>query len=428
MPDFLTARQLHLTGSVPVLLALAACAAAAVEASATDTDTTMRTYAADLEFLQQHSDVIELRHDDSDARLCLVPAWQGRVMTSAASADGNSYGWLNYELIENGVLPTEQRQGLDAHILAFGGEERFWIGPEGGQFSSFFAPGTTFDFENWTVPSFIDTDPWHLVSKTESRAKFRHRVDVLNWSGHTWQMQVDREVVLLTSDDLEQALDTDLPPTVRAVANETTNTITNRGEESWDEVSGMPSIWILGMMKHGPETTVVIPFETQGQDLGSVVTDDYFGKVPAGRLVVNEAGGVLYFSADGKYRSKIGISPGRSKGVAGSWDALNNALTIVQYNLPEPDRSQYVNSLWEKQDDPFAGDAINSYNDGPVGDDQLGPFYEIETSSPALDLAPGESYTHTHRTIHLEGSVAELDAVARKIFGVSLATIEAALP
>jgi len=180
-------------------------------------------------------------------------------------------------------------------------------------------------------------------------------------------------------------------------------------------------------MNHGPETTVVIPFETQGQDLGSVVTDDYFGKVPAGRLVVNEAGGVLYFSADGKYRSKIGISPGRSKGVAGSWDALNNALTIVQYNLPEPDRSQYVNSLWEKQDDPFAGDAINSYNDGPVGDDQLGPFYEIETSSPALHLAPGESYTHTHRTIHLEGSAADLDAVARQWLGADLATIEAAL-
>jgi hypothetical protein len=189
----------------------------------------------------------------------------------------------------------------------------------------------------------------------------------------------------------------------------------------------MPSIWVLGMMKHGPETTVVIPFETQGQDLGVAVTDDYFGKVPAERLVVDEATGVLYFSADGKYRSKIGISPQRSNGVAGSWDARHGVLTIVQYNLPEASRSQYVNSLWELQDEPFSGDAINSYNDGPVGDGQLGPFYEIETSSPALGLAPGAGYTHTHRTIHLEGSAADLDAVARRWLGASLATIEAAL-
>ena len=92
-------------------------------ASATQTESTMKTYEQDLAFLKQHSDVIELKHQDGDARLCLVPAWQGRVMTSAASADGASYGWLNYDLIETGVVPKDQRQGLDAHIYVFGGEE-----------------------------------------------------------------------------------------------------------------------------------------------------------------------------------------------------------------------------------------------------------------------------------------------------------------
>ena len=134
---------------LPVLLVVAACAAALVEASATDTDPAVNTYAQDLDYLQQHTDVIELRHSDGDARLCLVPAWQGRVMTSATAPDGISYGWLNYEVIEKGVPPKEERQGLDAHILVFGGEERFWIGPEGGQFSSYFAPGSSFDFDNW---------------------------------------------------------------------------------------------------------------------------------------------------------------------------------------------------------------------------------------------------------------------------------------
>ena len=396
-------------------------------ASATQTESTMKTYEQDLAFLKQHSDVIELKHQDGDARLCLVPAWQGRVMTSAASADGASYGWLNYDLIETGVVPKDQRQGLDAHIYVFGGEERFWIGPEGGQFSSFFSPGSSFDFENWFVPAFIDTAPWKLVSHAEARATFQYQVDVLNWSSHSWEMQVDREVVLLAQGELERALGTNVPQSVNTVAFETVNTVSNQGDDTWTEATGMPSIWILGMMKHGPETTIVIPFETEGSGLGKIVTDDYFGKVPSKRLRVSQENGVMYFSADGNYRSKIGISPQRSQGVAGSWDALNSVLTIVQYNRPQDDRTQYVNSLWEHQDDPFGGDAINSYNDGPIDNDQLGPFYEIETSSPALGLAPGESYTHTHRTIHLEGSLADLDSIAMKVFGVNLITIESAL-
>jgi len=61
-----------------------------------------------------------------------------------------------------------------------------------------------------------------------------------------------------------------------------------------------------------------------------------------------------------------------------------------------------------------------AYNDGPMapGKPPLGPFYELETSSPALELAPKASYTHTHRTVHLHGSVGELDAIAEKLFGV----------
>jgi hypothetical protein len=44
--------------------------------------------------------------------------------------------------------------------------------------------------------------------------------------------------------------------------------------------------------------------------------------------------------------------------------------------------------------------------------------------SPALALAPNESYTHLHRTIRLEGDRTKLDAIARAVFGVSLEEIE----
>ena len=86
--------------------------------------------------------------------------------------------------------------------------------------------------------------------------------------------------------------------------------------------------------------------------------------------------------------------------------------------------------MWEQQSEPYAGDVANSYNDGPPapGKPPLGPFWELETSSRAAALAPGESITHVHRTVHLTGPQASLDAVAKSTLGVTLAEIEAAFP
>jgi hypothetical protein len=84
--------------------------------------------------------------------------------------------------------------------------------------------------------------------------------------------------------------------------------------------------------------------------------------------------------------------------------------------------------MWEIQDAPYGGDAANSYNDGPPapGAKPLGPFYELESSSPAAALAPGESLTHVHRTFHFEGPEAELDAIAMATLGTSLGEIASA--
>jgi hypothetical protein len=168
-------------------------------------------------------------------------------------------------------------------------------------------------------------------------------------------------------------------------------------------------------IKSGPES-----------ELGVKVTSDYFGSIPPERLVVKDD--VIYLSADGKFRSKIGINPKRSKGVVGSYDADNKVLTVVQFNVPAG-VTDYVNSLWKLQDNPYGGDASNCYNDGPPspGAKPLGPFYELESSSPAAALAPGKSLSHIHRTMHLSGPESALDGVARATLGVSLADIKAAL-
>ena len=197
---------------------------------------------------------------------------------------------------------------------------------------------------------------------------------------------------------------------VNVVAFESDNRITNAGSAPWRKETGLLSIWILGMFNPSPDTTIVVPI-APGPDstLGPKVTSDYFGAVPPDRLVVGER--AAFFRGDGQFRSKIGISPRRSRGVLGSYDAASHVLTIVQFTQPAG-AVDYVNSLWKLQDDPYAGDASNSYNDGPPspGAKPLGPFYELESSSPAAALAPGASLSHVHRTIHLSGAVKELDA------------------
>jgi hypothetical protein len=129
-------------------------------------------------------------------------------------------------------------------------------------------------------------------------------------------------------------------------------------------------------------------------------------------------------------RGKIGVSPGRARPILGSYNAEGAVLTLVTYTLPaDAGARDYVNSLWEPQREPYRGDAINSYNDGPAapGAAPFGPFYELETSSPALALAPDGSAEHVHRTLHFVGAPEELDVVARASLGVGIAEITSRL-
>jgi len=68
---------------------------------------------------------------------------------------------------------------------------------------------------------------------------------------------------------------------------------------------------------------------------------------------------------------------------------------------------------------------MNAYNDGPLADgSQMGPFYELESVSPAALLAPGGMLVHWHAVFHFTGSEAGLDIVARKVLGVSINQIK----
>jgi hypothetical protein len=154
------------------------------------------------------------------------------------------------------------------------------------------------------------------------------------------------------------------------------------------------------------------------------VNDVYFGKVPADRLTVDAT--TVYFRADGKHRSKIGLKVSDATAWLGSFDDQNKVLTLVHYTKPDG-AADYVNSLWEIQKDPFSGDAINAYNDGPPapGAAPLGPFYELETSSPAAALKSKEKITHTHTTFHIQGEGVE--EIMKQVLSVSPGQVTDAL-
>ncbi len=366
-----------------------------------------------LQFLKNHQNIIELK--DGESALTLVPAYQGRVMTSTCEGDkGFSFGWINYDLIESGEIVE--------HINPVGGEERFWIGPEGGQFSIYFEKGKDFVFDNWFVPAPLDTEMFEPISQDGKRASFKKEMSLVNYSGTKFKINVLRDVSLLSTELIDKYLNI-LSEDLSVVAYETSNTIINEGDQNWEKETGLLSIWMLSMLIPSPEVTVVIPVKSgETAELGQKVNDDYFGKISENRLRVID--NTVFYKADGKSRGKIGIPPLRASRFMGSYDGENQALTIVECILPE-NNSDFVNSAWEFQKNPYQGDAINSYNDGPLEDgSQMGPFYELETSSPALSLKTGESYTHLQRIYHFKGEKSLLNKISEKVLAVSLKEIE----
>ncbi len=369
-------------------------------------------------FVNGYSKLLVLSDDRSGASIAVWPAKQGRVLTSSVSgADGPGFGWVNRELIVSG----EVRE----HINAVGGEDRIWLGPEGGQFSIFFAPGAPFDLDHWYTPAPLDTEPFDIVAQSANFVSFRRAFQLRNYSGTSFEVRIDRTVRLLSSERVWSHLGIHPVGEVKLVGFESQNGLTNLDLENWNLENGLLSIWVLGQFQSTSETTIILPIRTgsSGQ-LGVPVTSDYFGSIPANRLSVTEER--VLFKADSKHRGKLGLSPLRAKGLLGSYDDENHVLTIVQYS--QPDRpAKYVNSAWKIQEEPYKGDVANCYNDGPPspGKPQLGQFYELESSSPVVALGHNETVRHTQRTIHLVGADEQLDAISRDVLGVGLEAIRA---
>lgn len=180
------------------------------------------------------------------------------------------------------------------------------------------------------------------------------------------------------------------------------------------------SVWLLGMFTPSAETVAIIPFKAH-KEARNFITDNYFGKIPEDRLTIKDS--VILLHCDGKHRSKLGVAPEIAKPVAASFDYNKNILTMIVFEVDS--KGDYVNAKWEQQQEPYKGDAVNAYNDGPLATGgQLGPFYELESSSPARELQPGETLIYKQVTCHFEGDYSSLNQLAEKLLGISLIDVK----
>jgi hypothetical protein len=149
------------------------------------------TFGYDIQFLQQHDSVVVLKGDDGKSQVVVSPKYQGKVFTSTANgAEGSSFGWINYKAF---TAP------LDSHMNAYGGENRFWLGPEGGPFSLFFTKGAAMKFENWKTPASFDTESWTIRERSENEVRLQKNMNLINYAGTQIQLSVDRAISILRS-------------------------------------------------------------------------------------------------------------------------------------------------------------------------------------------------------------------------------------
>jgi hypothetical protein len=383
------------------------------------------SYGAIRDFLVAHTNVVELTGEQGQ-RVAICPEYQGRVMTSTTSdLNGRSLGWVNKSFIEAGVR--------DPHFSNYGGEDRLWLGPEGGPFSLWFAPGAEQKLTNWLTPPALNDGAFKIVSdKEEPYYRLSRQMKFTNAAKTSFDLDVVREIRYQAPHQFGKIFGSETlaaltTAKLRMVGFQTINTITNRGPAMTRD-KGLVAIWSLGQFPAGPQTHIIIPYRGgEISDLGPIVNADYFGVIPADRLRVGAE--AIWFLGDGKFRSKVGVSQARARPAVASIDMERGLLTLVHFSMPkDPKEFGYVNNSWGRQEEPYRGDVVNSYNDGPPepGRPALGGFYEIESLSPAAQLPTGKSITHTQTTFHIEGDAASLARIARAALGVDIKLQETA--
>src|SRR5262249_27095312 len=127
------------------------------------------TFTSDVAFLSRFGP-LKILEAPGGGRVAVSANYQGRGMTSAVEPEGRSLGFVNRHFIEEAKTGTQ--------FDNYGGEDRFWLGPEGGQFALYFPPGKPFAFANWQTPRGMQEGTWETKDATSTAVSFLRRMEI----------------------------------------------------------------------------------------------------------------------------------------------------------------------------------------------------------------------------------------------------------
>ncbi|RKR15349.1 hypothetical protein CLV91_1434 [Maribacter vaceletii] len=370
------------------------------------------TFGEDLEVINSVISPVILK--DRERQIVVSSEFQGRIFTSTSQGlGGTSYGWFNKNiLLSDSVLVNRSK---------IGGEGRIWFGPDQGPNTIFFKIDEKTGEKLHAAPKDLNTLSFNILAQSSGSVKLGNKLHIENLKGFHFNIEVERKIELLKEDYVSNFLSNSFSNNLSYVAYKTNTKMTNVGEQDWSKETGLLSLWDLGCYHPTPKTTVIIPLK-ENVDNATV----YFTEIDSTRIVVKDK--VLYYKADANYLNKIGTLPEYTLPYFGSYSPELNSLTIVKFSFNSLDK-EYVNAHPVNVENQYRGDVINVFNDGKWGEvGPFGPFYELETSSPAKELKVGESVSHFQEVYHFKGSKKELNKISISVLGVSIKDIEIALP
>ena len=365
---------------------------------------------------QAGRDACVLAGRDAQCKVLVCPELAGRVLGTTSGGENGAFGgFIDAQAFQEGMKDIWDN---------WGGEERYWVAPEGGQFGLMFKDQCEC-FAHYDVQEGINRTPYQVleVSPQAKSLTMRCRMHLKNKLGTRFHLEVTRRITVL--DDCPYS--NGCGDAVRFVGFQSESSLLNIGERPFARETGTLAHWHLGQFLVGDHLIGIVPFCPDDR-AAPPVREDYFkdfcvgGAMPANRYrLLNNC---ALFKADGKVRSKIGQNRSRATGRLGSYNLETNELILLDYDFyPQLD---YAASYWYEQPQPYDGDVISFSAEGPARPGgPPGRCYELEALSPALLLTPGESFTWRTRTLHLAGRAVTTASICQRFLGPNIGQLAA---
>ncbi|MER2491334.1 DUF6786 family protein [Catenovulum sediminis] len=362
------------------------------------------SFKQDIQLLSIHYKPVVLKSDKQ--AIIVLPELQGRIMSATlAGQNANAIGWFNREYLKQ---PHTQRNAV------IGGVQRLIYGPETGQFSQFFQPNSGTTADDIYYQNAITFQNFNIAQQSAKHVKLTAPITLTNHAGYTFNFDLTRNITLLSQAETEKLLSIQLPESIEYVSYGSQDEIIHTGNSPWTKKTGLVSLWTLAAYQSNDNMTAIIPFKGE---LKSVTP--YFNETKKSHTKIIKP--FVFYRADGEYMNKIGIPVNNTRPYLAAYDSYNQRLTIEYFHISNKENRNYLTASWITPKDAYNGEIVNIFNDGP--DDfghYFGHFFELEASSAAFELAPGESQKHFHYSFHFSGEKNKLNQIAKQVLGLSL--------